>query len=191
MSRFFAVAWLACVPVLMLASGAAAQWQERALAESPFVVNGPAFRNARGMVRESLDAKSIRHWEGMFRRGRDNTLLVYVESLGNVVFDKEPARQRLERSGLDRQSFPNLQWGEAASFVTGLGRWDYVHFTWSAPGSPHSCIGFITVVETRGGGDRRGLHGAHCVPGTDRISTPVAEGVLSGIGIKGFHLPSG
>lgn len=190
MSRLSGIAWLVCAPVLMLSGGTAAQWQERALAESPFVVNGPAFRDARGMVRESLDAKSIRHWEAMFRRGSNSTLLVYVESLGNVAFDSEPARQRLERSGLDAQSFPNLKWGDAGSLTTGLGKWDYFHFTWSAQNMAQSCVGFITVVDRQGAGDKRGLHGAHCIPGTDRIATSAIEDALKGIGIKGFHLPA-
>ena len=186
--------WFVCAVVLIVAGGmgsAQAQWQARPLADSPFVVTGPAFKDARGMVRESMDAKSIRHWEAMFRRGRDSTLLVYVESLGHVAFDKEPARQRLERSGLDAQSFPNLKWGDGGKFTTGLGQWDYFHFTWSAQNALQSCVGFITVVDRLAAGDKRGLHGAHCIPGTERIAVPVIEDVLKGVGIKGFHVPAG
>ena len=152
---------IVCLGVLG-APPAQAQWKDKALPDSPFVLRGEFVRGATVFVRGlDPDHQSVRHWEAILDRPGEHMVVNFTESLGNLIFDKDAPQPRLEKAGVNARNFPGLKWGEGGIITGGFGIWNYLHFTMQAS-RPLSCVGFATVVESVAAGDKRGLTGAYC-----------------------------
>lgn len=179
--------WL--IALLALAAAwalpAQAQWKNQSFEGSPFALRGEVFRGASVRVRATdPDAKSVRIWEAIVEKPGERLEINYAESLGNLLFDKDPPIKRMELAGINARTIPGLTWGEAGSFAGGFGSlWHYVHLTMQAS-RPLSCYGFTTVVQSVAAGDKRGLNGVHCREGAQRLEAAQIEAVLRGIGVR-------
>lgn len=185
---------LLCAVVLGLAALAAvptqAQWKNQSLEGSPFALRGAVFQGATVRVRATdADAKSVRIWEAIVEKPGERLEINYAESLGNLIFDKDPPIRRMELAGINARNIPGLKWGETGSFASGFGGvWHYVRLTMQAS-RPLSCYGFSTVVQSVAAGDKRGLNGMHCREGAQRMEAAEIEAALRSVGIKDFHVP--